>query len=188
MSMGDVFAFFGGLLSLGVAVPGLLLTWALLLPTPVARARQQLVERPGRCLILGCGGWLLGLPVCLALLFDAPAGLLKMLGLLGLALLLATASLGAAGLAGLMGERLPGGQPSLAPGSGQPSLTLGSGLLRGAVALELAAVVPIVGWFVVLPLAISLGLGAALLAGLSRRARPLASGAAAGESHVAHPA
>ena len=42
MIMADVFALFGTLLALGIALPGLLLTWQLLLPNVVSRAQQRL--------------------------------------------------------------------------------------------------------------------------------------------------
>ena len=70
-------------------------------------------------------------------------------------MLLATASLGGAGLAAVMGHRLSKGPVStLTPAA----------LLRSAVALELAAIVPLVGWFVLLPLLSLLSVGAAILA------------------------
>lgn len=148
MNLGVVLAIFGTLLALGVAVPGLLLAWALLLPAAVARARSAAELRPGRCLLAGLALALSGAAIILPLL--AAAGPLQALGWLALALLLAAASLGAAGLAALMGERL----------RGRASLSAAD-MVRGAVALELAAVVPVVGWFVVLPVVALIGLGAA---------------------------
>ncbi|NJN93776.1 MAG: hypothetical protein HC875_06645 [Anaerolineales bacterium] len=51
MIMADVFAVFGTLLSLGIALPGLLLAWRLLLPNHVARARQRLERTPWQCFL-----------------------------------------------------------------------------------------------------------------------------------------
>ena len=161
MNMGDVFAVFGGMLALGIALPGLLLAWALLFPTMVERARLRLERAPWRCFWLGLAALLLiGLP--LAILFRVPAGPVQLLGWVGSFALLALASVGAAGLAALMGERLRGvGLAASAPGA----------LLRGAVALELAAVFPLIGWFIVIPLATICSLGAAVLALLRRGSR-----------------
>jgi len=43
MNMGDVFAVFGGMLALGIALPGLLLAWSLLFPAAV-RAQTYIVD------------------------------------------------------------------------------------------------------------------------------------------------
>lgn len=150
MAFGDVCLLFGTLLSLGIAIPGLLVAWWLLCPRLVERAGICLVRTPGRCFGLGLGCVAVAfLP--LAVLFKVRAGI----GLAALCTLLACASIGAAGLAGVMGDRLRRDSPAISP--------VGA-LLGGAVALELAAVVPLIGWFVVLPLAFACGLGAACFA------------------------
>ena len=161
MNMGDVFAVFGGMLALGIALPGLLLAWSLLVPATVERARLRLERTPWRCFWLGLATLLaIGLP--LVVLFNIPAGTVQLLGWVGSFILLALASVGAAGLAALMGERLRGvGLAASAPGA----------LLRGAVALELAAVFPLIGWFIVVPLAAICSLGAVMFALLRRRPR-----------------
>jgi hypothetical protein len=158
MYMGDVFAIFGGLLAIGIALPGLLLAWSLILPATVERAHGRLEAAPWRCFWIGLAGLLAsGLPV--AALFNIPAGPVQLIGWVGLFVLLALASIGAAGLAALMGQRLRSvGVNASAPGA----------LLRGAIALELAAAFPLVGWFVVIPIATICVFGAALLALLRR--------------------
>jgi hypothetical protein len=164
MYMGDVFAIFGGMLAIGIALPGLLLAWSLIFPGTVEQARARLERTPWRCFWIGLAGLLAGgLP--LAVLFNIPAGPVQFVGWVGLFGLLAVASVGAAGLAALMGERLRSlGLSASAPGA----------LLRGAVALELAAAFPLVGWFVVIPIATICALGAALLAMLRRGPRTAA--------------
>jgi hypothetical protein len=161
MYMGDVFAIFGGMLAVGIALPGLLLAWSLLFPATVERSRGRLEAAPWRCFWIGLAGLLAsGLP--LLILFNIPAGPVQFVGWVGLFVLLALASVGASGLAALMGERLRSvGLNVSAPGA----------LLRGAIALELAAVFPLVGWFVVIPIATICALGAALLVLLRRRPR-----------------
>lgn len=159
MYMGDVFAIFGTLLAVGIALPGLLLAWSLLFPALVARSGARLAATPWRCLAAGLAGLLLLLPPGVLLLGQA-AGPAQLLGWAGIALLLTGASLGAAGLAGLMGARLHGAGAEWTPGN----------LLRGAIALELAAAFPLIGWFVVMPIGAICALGAALLALLRRKA------------------
>jgi uncharacterized membrane protein YhaH (DUF805 family) len=161
MYMGDVFAIFGGLLAIGIALPGLLLAWSLILPATVERARGRLQGAPWRCFWIGLAGLLAsGVPV--AVLLNIPAGPIKFVGWVALFVLLALASVGAAGLAALMGQRLRDvGMSASAPGA----------LLRGAIALELAAAFPLIGWFVVIPIATICVFGAALLALIGRGPR-----------------
>ena len=53
MIMADVFAVFGTLLAMGIAFPGMLLTWRVLLPKTVYRAQTRLAHTPWRCLFAG---------------------------------------------------------------------------------------------------------------------------------------
>ncbi|MCU0493903.1 MAG: hypothetical protein MUD01_20120 [Chloroflexaceae bacterium] len=175
MNLGYVFIFFGLLLILGIALPGLLLAWRLLLPTTVARAHQRLEQTPGRCLLFGL---LLTLPalVVLGVLLALP-GVFQLLGWLGLLLLFTAASVGAAGLADLMSSRFP----SMAGGRVGPGA-----MVRSAVALELAVIFPFIGWFVLLPLLTLATLGAATFALLGWGPRPRAI-AAVEVHHAVYP-
>ena len=157
MSLGDVLLIFGLLLAHGVAMPGLAVTWGLLYPGGVARSRSRLAQTPGRCFLLGLGALAFG-----AILVRLGFALGPVPGWFGLGLLLALASLGAAGLAALLGERLRAEGLAVSPTGA---------LLRGAVALELAVVVPLIGWFVILPLGTVAMLGAATFALLRREPR-----------------
>jgi hypothetical protein len=150
--MADVSAIFGILLSLGIVFPGLLTAWWLLFPATVERARLRLDRTPWQCFWLG-GVAAAGLVIPVAVLLALPVGLAKLAGWGTISLALAVASLGAAGLAAKMARRLreDGGAP------------LGS-FVRAAVALELAAAFPVLGWFIVIPLAIVTALGASLFA------------------------
>lgn len=161
MNMGVVFAVFWLLLALGIALPGLLLAWWLLLPRTAERAEQMLRVRPWRCFGSGLLALALIVPLLIGLM-SAPSGVLKLLGWTTLFGLLTVISLGAAGMTGLMAERLSsvGGAASRA-----------GALLRSAVALELAVIVPLVGWFVALPLLGCCALGAALHSLADRRSR-----------------
>lgn len=150
MIMADVFAVFGTLLALGIALPGLLLTWQLLLPKTVARAQARIEQTPWKCLFLG--GFMLF--ICLIpviILFNLPWGFFKAMGGVGTFMLLTLTSVGAAGLAALMGQRLQGLGISASSGGAT---------LRGAVAMELAAIFPFIGWFIFIPAAFIISLGA----------------------------
>lgn len=177
MSLGDVFAFFGGLLSLGLALPGLLVGWTLVCPAAVERARGRLERTPWRCCGLGLVGLVgAGLPILIAL--NIKAGPAQFVGWLGLVALLTVASLGAAGLAALMGERLRAAGLAASPAGAT---------LRAAIVLELALVFPIVGWFMLLPLTVICALGAAILALPRLAVRPAVPPVAPEASHAPRP-
>ena len=71
MIMADVFAVFGTMLALGIALPGLLLTWRLLFPKVVDRAQQRLTQTPWRCFFSG-GFVLLLSAIPITVLFSIP--------------------------------------------------------------------------------------------------------------------
>ncbi|MGB8645894.1 MAG: hypothetical protein WCF84_11705 [Anaerolineae bacterium] len=162
MNLGDVFAVAAFLLGMGIALPGLYLAWALLLPATVERAQQRWEQTPWSCFLLG----LVALVICLlpiVILVNLKAGPVQFVGYAGLMLLLALASIGSAGLALVMGNRLRGsGVAVTRPGA----------LVRGAITLELACVFPLVGWFVLIPLLTIGSFGAACFALVHRAPRP----------------
>jgi len=166
--MADVYAVFGTLLALGIAFPGMLVAWWLLFPRVVARASGCLDRSPWSCLGIG-----LGLAVAVAtlagILSAVPLGLIKFLGLLLTVLALGLASLGAAGVAALLGSRLA----ERAGGGHSPFI----GFLRGALALELAAAFPFIGWLLTIPVVTLVSLGAAArgMLGSRRQAQPAAA-------------
>jgi hypothetical protein len=157
--MSDTLAIFGILLALGIAFPGMLCAWWLLFPAAVERARVRLERTPGHCFWVG-GAAAAAAIIPITILLALPAGPAKFAGALLIAAVLGVAGLGAAGLAALMGARL---EP-LAGGR----LTPAGAFVRGAVALELAAFFPLIGWLVVIPLAVVTALGATVFALLRR--------------------
>ena len=153
--MADVYAVFGTLIGIGIAYPGMLTAWWLMFPRIVSRASERLDRTPWRCLAMG-GGLALPLGITIAILLAQPTGGVQFIGAALLFLALASASLGASGLADLMGRRLTG---KLGQGGSQLA-----GFVRGAVALELAAAFPGIGWFLVIPLGTVASFGAAAFA------------------------
>ena len=154
MIMADVFAVFGTLLALGIVLPGLLLTWRLLLPNIVTRAEQRLSQTPWKCFFTGII-FLVVYLIPVVILISLPLGIFKAIGTGAIFILVALTSLGAAGLAGLMGQRLQ----SLGLES-----TLVGATVRGAIAMELAAAFPVIGWFIFIPLTFIVSLGATIFA------------------------
>lgn len=152
--MADLSAIFGILLSLGLAFPGLLTAVWLLFPATVERARVRLDQTPWLCFWLG-GVLVALLSVPVVVLLAIPAGASRFAGAALIAASLTLATLGAAGLCAKMAGHLSARSAGLSPASA---------FARSAVALELAAFFPLVGWFIVLPLAVVLALGATAFA------------------------
>lgn len=161
--MADVYAVFGTLLALGIAFPGLLTGSWLAFPETVARAGARITATPFRSFFLGVGGVLVtAIPV--AILNAMPFGLAKFLSVLLVFGAFGVATLGAASLAVHLGDRLRD--------QAAPSLTRAGAVVRGSVVLELAAVFPLVGWFLVIPGVLLMGFGAGLFALLRWMPRP----------------
>jgi hypothetical protein len=153
MNMADVAAVFGTLLALGIAFPGLLMAWWLLFPSAVGRAKQRFVRTPGRCFGLGLViAFFMAIPITILFLIPGPG---QLMGFVALLLALGIAAIGAAGIAATMGERLTQRAGSLTPFAA---------FIRGAIALELAAAFPFLGWFIVIPIALIISLGATTFA------------------------
>ena len=153
--MADVYAVFGFLLALALAFPGMLTTVWLLFPTRVDISRQRLTTTPWRCFWLGIiVTFVLGTPIII--MFALPSSPAKIFGGIGLTFVLAFSTLGAAGLTANMADRFRG-NANVKPKSV-------SAFVGSAVALELAAFFPFIGWIVVVPLGILFSLGAATFA------------------------
>jgi hypothetical protein len=153
--MADVSAIFGVLLMLAIVFPGLLFTAWLLFPQRVSLA--ETVLRVAKWRALGTGVLALAIVLVPALvLLNAPGSVGQFLGWVFIAGALALASVGAAGLGLLLGAQLN----IIGGGTMNPLRAF----LGGAVALELAAAFPVIGWFLIIPGATLFGLGAAVLA------------------------
>jgi hypothetical protein len=174
--MADISAVFGILLFLGLVFPGLLTALYLLFPSTVERARLRLDRTPWLCFF--SGGLLTAFfTIPAVIMFVIPNGAVRFAGWALVFVILAFSSLGAAGLAGKMGDRL-----GLRSGN---ALAPAAAFVRGAIALELAAAFPVVGWFIFIPLAIVTSLGAAAFAVL--RWAPRAVTQAMGDNTVVQP-
>src|SRR5438309_6648626 len=140
--MGLVMGVTAVILTMAAGIVGLLVWTALLFPRRTARARAVLAARRGRCFVSGVGlTLLLGIPM-LALL-HAPHGLAKLAGWALALPLAAILVVGFAAMAELLGERMQGLSPTVTPLAA---------LVRGAVTIELAAILPFIGWFLFTPL------------------------------------
>ncbi len=152
--MADISTVFGILLTLGIVFPGMLTAWWLLFPATVERARLRLDRTPWQCFFVG-GVITAIVAIPATILFVVPNGAVKFMGWVLVFVVLTVASLGAAGIVAKMGDRL---------GRRSDGLTPAGAFVRGAVALELAAAFPIIGWFIIIPLAIVTSIGATAFA------------------------
>jgi len=155
MLMADVLSIFLVVVGLLLALQGLWLLCRSLWPVPVQAAGQIARRRWGKCLVVGVPitlGMIL-LTVVLAKFAAGAGGQVAAFGVVCAYIFYASA--GVAGLSDLVGQGLP------SPSDRDRPWLAG---IRGGVALELAFLLPILGWFILLPLALILGCGAFTLA------------------------
>lgn len=149
--MADVYTTLFIILGILLSFPALMIAINLLLPNTVKRAEARLRHTPGR-------SFALGLPIVGFISFitisilDTGAGPLRAVGV-GLAgVLFFLTAVGSASMCRLLGDRL--GRIS------NPNSELAH-LLRGALVYELAALVPLLGWFIFFPIMAVLVVGSA---------------------------
>ncbi len=131
------------------------LTAKSLFPTLVSHAHDAYGHRPGRLLLTGV---VVSTPLLLVgagLLNAVPQGGLKLLGALLATVPILMGLLGSAGLSERIGRGLVSADDTHTPWRRS---------LRGAAVLSTTFLLPIVGWFVVLPLTLISGVGAFVLA------------------------
>lgn len=168
------------ILALLLSLTGYFLLARALFPALVGRAERAWSDRP---IVV----FALGIPVALVLalvsigLLDAPSGPLRIIGFLVSGVSLGFTFAGTAGLAARIGQGLP--SPS---DEGREW----SRLLRAGIVLELSMLFPILGWFLVVPIAVIGGAGAATLALFRRgthRSAMMTRGPADGGPHTPMP-
>lgn len=151
--MADVYTVTFSLIGILLSLPALFVALNLLMPNVTERVQTRLEHTPGRSFVLG-------VPMTAAFaLFIAVAsqvpGVGQALAIIAAVLFMGLGTVGGAGLTRLLGDRI---RPLARPNS---RLT---NLVRGAVIYELAALTPIVGWFLFVPFAGITAVGAASFA------------------------
>lgn len=140
---------------------GAMLLMGLLFPNPVRRAERRILERPGRSFATGLLFWVVSAFLTISLL-QAKAAPAQILGWLCAGPMLACSIFGGAALARLAGSRIREEAPDA------PRLLC---VLGGALCVTLAGLLPVIGWFVILPLSGFTAIGAGLWALAPRRQR-----------------
>jgi hypothetical protein len=172
MTMSDTLIVISLIAGFGTALTAAGLLFHALLPAWVARAEGRARTSTGASVALGVVLGLVLFVLAVALL-QAPAPALRIAGLALLFTELVFSFAGTAGVARFLGSRLPSPADAERPWKA---------VVRGWVVLYLASLLPILGWFVFLPVALLTGFGAALL-GLKEA--PIAVQAAAANREAA---
>ncbi len=156
--MRDVYAIFGTLLAIGIAVPGLLTACWLLFPQWVEKSAENLHSHTRSTFLIGLISTtivtlfalvLANLPLPLAQFIAAGSGLVAV----------AISAIGSAGIVLHMARRL----------QTHSELSLSAAFLRAALAFTLAAIFPLVGWLLIAPICLVMSFGAALSVWRRRR-------------------
>lgn len=162
MTIGDVLAVVAVLSLLGASGVATLLLAALAFPERTVRAQQRIETAPGVCLLQGLGV-LLVVGLFAVALGQSPAGALRLLAGVLWAGLFALATPGGAGIVRLLSRRIHDTGSRLQPFAA---------LTRGALLFVMAGFLPIVGWFLIVPAALLLSLGAGLSGLRTPQAKP----------------
>ena len=164
MTMSDTLIVISLIVGFGTALTAAGLLFHALMPAWVSRAEQRARTSPGKSVSLGI---CLGLVVFLVavVLMQNPLAPIKMAGVGVLFAELVFAFAGMAGVARFLGSRLPSPADAERPWKA---------VIRGWVVLYLASLLPVIGWFVFLPIALLTGFGAALLGLVAPKPAPVA--------------
>jgi hypothetical protein len=166
MNLADVFTFLFIILGFVIAFVSYWLLSAGLFPHLVERAAERLGATPVKATLLGA---IVTAPLVITGLVvsnKAPNGGLKLAGLVIALIPLLLGLLGSAGIALRIGIGLRSSCDAVDPWRR---------VLRGSVVLGLSFILPVIGWFGVLPLTLVSGFGAFLLAAFSRKSAAVAS-------------
>lgn len=143
-----------GLAALGVTLGAVLLASVSLLPGLTQRSRQALQQTPWRAFFVGLANYLF-LGLLAIILIRTEVEILALAGILISSILALVTMIGLGGLVQLLAQRLA----TLRQEPTSPTRQL----LWSILVLELAGLFPIFGWFVLTPIWLLLGFGAALL-------------------------
>jgi hypothetical protein len=150
LTLGDVLAIVASLTLICVSMWALVMGVSVLFPDRVARARDTLILRPWRTFWVGLLSTFIGVTFGIAMI-NLPNPLIKILGTALLLAVLAVGAMGAGGLAQVAAERVQQLDEKLSAYQAQS---------RGALFIIVSGLVPFLGWFLVAPIVLILGIGA----------------------------
>jgi hypothetical protein len=161
MTIGDVLATVAGILATGITLLAAITAIGLVFGTQARAARTVLETQGRRAFAFGLGG------VAFAVVFgivlaSQPNGLIKLIGMAVLAIAFGLALLGSAGIAALVADRIQKYDSRTRPLAA---------LWRAGALVITAGFLPIVGWFLIFPIALIHSLGAGIAVVFERRGR-----------------
>ncbi len=152
------------ILIMGLCLSALVAVLAALLPKASQHSKIAIVRSPWRAFFIGLANYLFLGGISLVL-FSTNIRALGLVGALIIAFLAGVTTIGLTGLAALTGDKLSVLRD-------QPMSPL-KRLVWGAIALELASLCPLVGWFLLAPALQMISFGAAVLAWWNRKPEKL---------------
>lgn len=158
MTMSTVFSIIAVILGFALSMTATALLASALFPHWVARSRNCVQTRPKRTFLTGL--ILGGSCILVAAAFSQGGGPLGFFGAVFAAATLGVTLCGSAGVAQAIGAGLPSPADAERPWQA---------VIRGWTVLFLASLLPILGWFLILPAALLMGFGAAALGLFPRR-------------------
>jgi len=159
VTIGDSFAIVAILGGICLSAWALIMTLALIFPAKSGHARERLVARPWAAFFTGLAIWAtIGVFGFVLLSIPLPIG--KLMGWTVIMGLLSVAAIGGAGLASLASQRLR----ELAP-----DMTPYASMSKSAAVIVVSGLVPLLGWFMIVPILTFVSTGAGLQALLSRQ-------------------
>lgn len=161
VTIGDSFAIVALLGGICLSAWALIMAVALVFPGKARSARGRLVNKPWVSFVVGLLIWA-SVGVVSAGMLASPMPLAKLIGWMGILGLASIAAVGSAGLATLASERLRALAPDQTPYAS---------LSKSAAYIVIAGLVPILGWFLIVPFLIFASTGAGTAALLIRDRR-----------------
>jgi hypothetical protein len=131
---------------------------ALMLPNPVERAQQRIVRHPYASFFIGVGCWLAS--VLIASVFLRGAGPLSIVGYILMGPMFAASVVGGAGFSRILGGRITRHQRN------ESEITA---LIGGAFLTTAGTLLPVIGWFLFLPVVGFISIGSGFMGIVSRR-------------------
>jgi hypothetical protein len=161
VTIGDSFAVVALLGGVCLSAWALIMAVALVFPGKAASGRERLVNKPWASFFVGMLLWASVGILSVGLLAN-PMPLAKLFGWVGILSLASIAAVGSAGLATLASERLSAMAPDATPYAS---------LSKSAATIVIASLVPILGWFLIVPFLVFASTGAGIAALRQRSAQ-----------------
>lgn len=154
VTIGDSFAVVALLGGICLSAWALIMAVALVFPSKAAQGRDRLVGKPWASFFIGMLMWASIGVVSMGLL-ASPLPLAKLVGWVGILALASIAAVGSAGLATLASERLSAMAPDATPYAS---------LSKSTATIVIASLVPVLGWFLIVPFLVFASTGAGVAA------------------------